>query len=50
MTLPGLAMLLLAAVAVDQMLLRDDEEDGAPPDRTVVDLGSGTAVVRLPAP
>lgn len=30
------------------LLLRDDEEDGAPPNRTLVDLEGGTAVVRLP--
>ncbi|MFJ5775381.1 DUF6191 domain-containing protein [Streptomyces sp. NPDC093094] len=30
------------------LLLRDDEEDGAPPHRTTVDLTRGTAVVRLP--
>lgn len=29
------------------LVMRDDEEDGAPP-RTSVDLGRGTAVVRLP--
>ncbi|MET8771392.1 DUF6191 domain-containing protein [Streptomyces sp. NPDC004658] len=26
----------------------DDEEDGAPPNRTTVDLDGGTAVVRMP--
>jgi hypothetical protein len=31
------------------LVLRDDEDDGAPPHRTTVDLTSGTAVVRLPA-
>ncbi|MFG2757109.1 DUF6191 domain-containing protein [Streptomyces wuyuanensis] len=31
------------------LLLRDDEEDGAPPNRTTVDLDGGTAVVRVPA-
>ncbi|MFE4451724.1 DUF6191 domain-containing protein [Streptomyces sp. NPDC056796] len=31
------------------LLVRDDEEDGAPPHRTTVDLAGGTAVVRLPA-
>ncbi|WP_432101881.1 DUF6191 domain-containing protein [Streptomyces sp. bgisy091] len=32
------------------LLMRDDEEDGAPPGRrTTVDLARGTAVVRLPA-
>ncbi|MFD5426960.1 DUF6191 domain-containing protein [Streptomyces sp. NPDC127084] len=31
------------------LLLRDDEEDGAPPNRTSVDLDGGTAVVRMPA-
>ncbi|MFF7329784.1 DUF6191 domain-containing protein [Streptomyces sp. NPDC090306] len=30
------------------LLLRDDEEDGAPPHRTTVDLAGGTAVVRMP--
>ncbi|POX60424.1 hypothetical protein C3492_27170 [Streptomyces sp. Ru62] len=30
------------------LLLRDDEEDGAPPHRTTVDLDGGTAVVRMP--
>lgn len=30
------------------LLLRDDEEDGAPPNRTTVDLDEGTAVVRVP--
>lgn len=30
------------------LLMRDDEEDGAPPHRTTVDLDSGTAVVRMP--
>ncbi|OII62040.1 MULTISPECIES: DUF6191 domain-containing protein [unclassified Streptomyces] len=30
------------------LLQRDDEEDGAPPHRTRVDLEGGTAVVRLP--
>ncbi|MCG7205954.1 DUF6191 domain-containing protein [Streptomyces arenae] len=29
------------------LVLRDDEEDGAPP-RSTVDLAAGTAVVRLP--
>ncbi|CAL9633755.1 DUF6191 domain-containing protein [Streptomyces sp. enrichment culture] len=29
------------------LMLRDDEEDGAPPHRTSVDLDRGTAVVRL---
>ncbi|MFE9661839.1 MULTISPECIES: DUF6191 domain-containing protein [unclassified Streptomyces] len=31
------------------LVLRDDEEDGAPPNRTRVDLDGGTAIVRLPA-
>ncbi|MGW0780167.1 DUF6191 domain-containing protein [Streptomyces sp. NPDC002913] len=31
------------------LLMRDDEEDGAPPNRTTVDLARGTAVVRLRA-
>ena len=30
------------------LMLRDDEEDGAPPNRTMVDLDEGTAVVRMP--
>lgn len=30
------------------LLMRDDEEDGAPPHRTTVDLDGGTAVVRMP--
>ncbi|MEU3923084.1 DUF6191 domain-containing protein [Streptomyces sp. NPDC029004] len=30
------------------LLMRNDEEDGAPPNRTVVDLEGGTAVVRMP--
>lgn len=30
------------------LLMRDDEEDGAPPNRTTVDLDGGTAVVRIP--
>ncbi|MET9734858.1 DUF6191 domain-containing protein [Streptomyces sp. NPDC006458] len=29
------------------LTLRDDEEDGAPPHRTTVDLDGGTAVVRM---
>ncbi|PBC93558.1 hypothetical protein SAMN05446589_0016 [Streptomyces sp. OV198] len=28
------------------LVLRDDEEDGAPPHRTTIDLEGGTAVVR----
>ncbi|QIQ01656.1 DUF6191 domain-containing protein [Streptomyces liangshanensis] len=32
------------------LVLRDDEEDGAPPHRTTVDLDGRTAVVRLPRP
>ncbi|MFD8420381.1 DUF6191 domain-containing protein [Streptomyces sp. NPDC059466] len=28
------------------LVMRDDEEDGAPPHRTTVDLTAGTAVVR----
>lgn len=31
------------------LLMRDDEEDGAPPNRTTVDLDGGTAVVRMPS-
>ncbi|MFF3859585.1 DUF6191 domain-containing protein [Streptomyces sp. NPDC002209] len=30
------------------LVLRDDEEDGAPPHRTTVDLETGIAVVRMP--
>ncbi|NEC89988.1 DUF6191 domain-containing protein [Streptomyces sp. SID12501] len=30
------------------LLMRDDEEDGAPPNRTTVDLEGGVAVVRVP--
>ncbi|AVH54922.1 MULTISPECIES: DUF6191 domain-containing protein [Streptomyces] len=30
------------------LLTRDDEEDGAPSNRTTVDLDGGTAVVRMP--
>lgn len=30
------------------LVLRDDEEDGAPPNRTTVDLAGGVAVVRMP--
>ncbi|MFI7364424.1 DUF6191 domain-containing protein [Streptomyces sp. NPDC050149] len=30
------------------LLLRDDEEDGAPPHRSTVDLDGGLAVIRLP--
>ncbi|MEX3102434.1 DUF6191 domain-containing protein [Streptomyces sp. ST1015] len=30
------------------LVLRDDEEDGAPPHRTTVDLDGGRAVVRIP--
>ncbi|WP_323184530.1 DUF6191 domain-containing protein [Streptomyces sp. NBC_00199] len=30
------------------LILRDDEEDGAPPHRTMMDLEGGTAVVRMP--
>ncbi|MFD4830311.1 DUF6191 domain-containing protein [Streptomyces uncialis] len=30
------------------LVMRDDEEDGAPPNHTRVDLDNGTAVVRLP--
>lgn len=56
MTLPGLVVLLTLAAFADQLLLRagralvprDDEEGGAPPRRTTIDLGGGTAVVRRP--
>ncbi|MFE1751885.1 DUF6191 domain-containing protein [Streptomyces anandii] len=30
------------------LVMRDDEEDGAPPHRTTVDLDEGVAVVRMP--
>lgn len=30
------------------LVLPDSEDDGAPPNRTTVDLTAGTAVVRLP--
>ncbi|MHA5049910.1 DUF6191 domain-containing protein [Streptomyces sp. SD15] len=30
------------------LVLRDEEEDGAPPHRTSIDLDGGTVVVRLP--
>ncbi|MEV7680985.1 DUF6191 domain-containing protein [Streptomyces sp. NPDC088341] len=30
------------------LAMRDDENDGAPPHRTTVDLDGGTAVVRIP--
>ena len=30
------------------LLMRDDEEDGAPPNRTTVDLDGGVAVIRMP--
>ncbi|MCX5323050.1 DUF6191 domain-containing protein [Streptomyces sp. NBC_00120] len=30
------------------LILRDDDEDGAPPNGTTVDLERGTVVVRLP--
>ncbi|QFQ95276.1 hypothetical protein F9278_02685 [Streptomyces phaeolivaceus] len=30
------------------LVMRDDEEDGAPPHRTTVDLAGGVAVVRMP--
>ncbi|WP_327354543.1 DUF6191 domain-containing protein [Streptomyces sp. NBC_01304] len=31
------------------LIMRDDEEDGAPPHRRAVDLDGGTAVVRRPS-
>ncbi|MFJ6568887.1 DUF6191 domain-containing protein [Streptomyces sp. NPDC091292] len=31
------------------LIMRDDEEDGAPPHRTRVDLDGGVAVIRMPA-
>ncbi|MET7352143.1 DUF6191 domain-containing protein [Streptomyces mirabilis] len=48
MTLPGLVILLTLAAFADQLLLRDDEEDGAPPHGTTIALEGGTAVVRGP--
>jgi hypothetical protein len=30
------------------LVMRDGDEDGAPPHRTTVDLEGGTAVVRMP--
>ncbi|MFE2520170.1 DUF6191 domain-containing protein [Streptomyces mirabilis] len=48
MTLPGLVILLTLAAFADQLLLRDHEEDGAPPHRTTIDLEGETAVVRRP--
>jgi len=30
------------------LVMRDDEEDGAPPNRTMVDLDGGKAVVLMP--
>ncbi|MFE1951487.1 DUF6191 domain-containing protein [Streptomyces sp. NPDC059524] len=32
------------------LVLPDGEDDGAPPNRTTVDLAGGTAVVRVPRP
>ncbi|WP_437004646.1 DUF6191 domain-containing protein [Streptomyces sp. enrichment culture] len=32
------------------LVMPDDEDDGAPPNRTTVDLDAGTAVVRMPSP
>ncbi|MDK0524550.1 DUF6191 domain-containing protein [Streptomyces sp. ML-6] len=32
------------------LVMPDNEDDGAPPHRTTVDLTAGTAVVRLPRP
>lgn len=47
MTLPGLVVLLTALKERQSALvMRDDEEDGAPPWSTV-DLRAGTAVIRL---
>ncbi|MEU8758618.1 DUF6191 domain-containing protein [Streptomyces sp. NPDC048659] len=31
------------------LVMRDDEEDGAPPHRTTVDLAGGRAVIRMPS-
>ncbi|MFD8593374.1 DUF6191 domain-containing protein [Kitasatospora sp. NPDC059646] len=30
------------------LMLRDEDEDGAPPDRSRIDLTRGSAVIRLP--
>ncbi|KIQ65447.1 hypothetical protein TR51_16280 [Kitasatospora griseola] len=30
------------------LMLRDEDEDGAPPNRTRIDLARGSAVIRLP--
>lgn len=32
------------------LVMPDSEDDGAPPNRTTVDLATGTAVVRMPRP
>ncbi|MEU3778172.1 DUF6191 domain-containing protein [Streptomyces sp. NPDC032472] len=32
------------------LVMPDNEDDGAPPNRTTVDLAAGTAVVRMPRP
>jgi len=32
------------------LVMPDNEDDGAPPNRTTVDLDGGTAVVRIPRP
>ncbi|WP_328395902.1 DUF6191 domain-containing protein [Streptomyces sp. NBC_00390] len=32
------------------LVMPDNEDDGAPPNRTTVDLDGGTAVVRMPRP
>ncbi|MFF2849605.1 DUF6191 domain-containing protein [Streptomyces sp. NPDC058001] len=32
------------------LIMRDDEEDGAPPHRTRVDLDGGVAVIHVPTP
>lgn len=32
------------------LVIPDNEDDGAPPNRTTVDLAAGTAVVRVPRP
>ncbi|GAA2793906.1 DUF6191 domain-containing protein [Streptomyces showdoensis] len=31
------------------LVMRDDEEDGAPPHRSTVDLAGGRAVIRVPS-
>ncbi|MFJ2828175.1 hypothetical protein ACIPC1_11310 [Streptomyces sp. NPDC087263] len=47
MSLPGLILLPRVPAFADR-LLRGDNEDGAPPNRTAVDLYGRMAVVRMP--